>query len=89
MSRFRSLPRRSMILFALAIGAVAALLVLAAPQRAAAFLCGPGGHTSANITYYSSPQHDEKVGEFFGCTQDLIGEQTAYYTGQLVCCSGD
>jgi len=88
MSRFRSLSRRR-ILFALALGAVAVLLVLAAPQRAAAFLCGPGGHPSADIIYYSSPQHDKQVGEFFGCTQDLIGEQTAYYTSRLVCCSGD
>jgi hypothetical protein len=89
MSRFRSLPRRRMILFALAIGAVAALLVLAAPQRAAAIICGPDSYPSRNVIYYSGPKHEKQVGEYFGCTGDLTGEETDYYISLPVCCPGD
>jgi len=86
MSGLPSFRRRRVTLSALILGAAAAMLFLVPPPPAAALICGPNGYPSVDVTYYSGPNHERKVGEYYGCTGDLTGQETNYYTSLPVCC---
>jgi hypothetical protein len=89
MPRFPFLRHARVTLLALVLVAAAAMLLLVTPPPAAAVICGPDSYLSANVTYYSGPKHKTEVGEYFGCTGDLTGEETDYYISLPVCCPGD
>ena len=88
MSRFRSLPRRRTAFLALAVVAVVAALLLASARHAAALVCPQGWYHSVNVIYYNDADHDKQVGEYYGCSGDLVGQSTDHYIDIQICCPG-
>ncbi len=89
MPRFLFLRHARITLLALVLVAAAAMLLLVTPPPAAALICGGDSYPSVNVIYYSGPEHKKEVGEYFGCTGDLTGQETDYHISLQVCCPGD